>query len=77
MDTDRKTIGSTLDAMGVTARLGEGDLISSAIVVFSVLVPGEPHPRLSMATTEGLGWIEQTGMLRLAERISSEPPPNQ
>lgn len=68
------TIGSLIDALGVTAELNDGDLVSSAVVVMSVLVDGEPEPRLTIANSDGMSWIEQAGLLRLAELICSEPP---
>ena len=67
-------IGEILDQLGIEAPLDEGDLICSAVVVLSILVEGDPHPRLTIANSDGMGWIEQAGLLRLAERIASEPP---
>lgn len=74
MDVEQVPVGSILDQLGVTIDLDEGDLVSSAVVVMSVLVPGENNARLCVALSHGMGWIEQAGMLRLAERICSEPP---
>lgn len=68
------SIGNVLDALGVYAELDEGDLVCSAVVVLSILVPGERNPRLSIANSDGISWVEQCGLLRLAERITSEPP---
>ena len=67
-------IGEQLDRLGVTVDLDDSDLVSSAVVVMSVLVEGDDNPRLTIASSEGLGWIQQAGLLRLAERICSEPP---
>jgi hypothetical protein len=58
----------------VTADLDEGDLVCSAVVVMSVLVDGSTNPRLVIANSESIGWIEQVGLLRCAEQIASEPP---
>jgi hypothetical protein len=69
-----QTIGDTLDAMGITVDLDEGDMIASAIVIASILVEGDELPRLTIASTDGMSWITQAGPLRLAERIVSEPP---
>ena len=68
------TVGQILDTIGVTADLDDTDLVSSAVVVLSILVEGDSNPRLCIASSEGQSWIEQAGMLRLAERIASEPP---
>lgn len=67
-------IGGLLDSLDVTADLDEGDLVSSAVVVLSVLKDGVTTPQLCIANSDGMGWIEQAGLLRLAERICSEPP---
>ena len=67
-------LGNVLDGLGVAVDLDEGDLVCSAIVVLSVLVPGEHNPRLIIANSDGISWVEQAGLLRLAERITSEPP---
>ena len=64
-------IGQMLDALGVEADLNEGDLVSSAVVVCSVLTEGERQPRLLIATSDGMSTIEEAGLLRIAERIAS------
>ena len=68
------TLGTLLDNLGVTAELEDTDLVSSAVVVMAVLVDGDSNPRLVIANSDGVSWIEQAGLLRLAERICSEPP---
>lgn len=67
-------IGNLLDSLGVEIELEQGDLVSSAVVVCSVLVDGDSNPRLTIANSDGMSWVEQAGLLRLAERICSEPP---
>ena len=67
-------LGEILDQLGVQADVEPDDLVSSAVVVLSVLVPGSDEPRLTIANSEGMSWIQQAGLLRLAERICSEPP---
>lgn len=67
-------LGSVIDQLGCVVELDDGDLVSSAVVVLAVMVDGDPNPRLAISCSEGLGWIEQAGLLRLAERICSEPP---
>ena len=69
-----KTLGGILDQLNVQADLEDTDLVCSAVVVLSVLVDGEANPRLTIANSEGISWVEQAGLLRLAERITSEPP---
>ena len=72
--SDEAPIGDVLDTLGVKAELDGSDLVSSAVVVMSVLVEGDDNPRLTIASSEGMSWIQQAGLLRLAERICSEPP---
>ena len=67
-------IGGILDKLGVAAEVEADDLVASAVVVMAILVPGDSNPRLVIASSEGISWIEQAGLLRLAERICSEPP---
>ena len=67
-------IGQLLDSLGVGAELDEGDLPTSAVVILSVLEPDDSIPRLVVASSEGLSWIEQAGLVRLAERITSDIP---
>jgi len=69
-----ESIGNLIDTLGVRAELNEGDLVSSAVVVMAVLVEGDNSPRLTIASSDGLSWIEQAGLLRLAERICSGSP---
>lgn len=68
-----ETIGDLLNRLGVRADIGHEDLVSSAVVVMSMLVPNERSPRLLIASSEGISWIEQPGLPRLAERICSDP----
>ena len=70
----QQPVGDVIDSLGVKVELNDTDLVSSAVVVMSVLVEGDDNPRLMIASSEGLGWIQQAGLLRLAERICSEPP---
>lgn len=69
-----RPIGDILDQLGVHAEVDAEDLVSSAVVVLSILVSGSDEPRLTIANSEGMSWIQQAGLLRLAERICSEPP---
>ena len=67
-------IGDRLDALVVAACIDDGDLVTSAMVILSVLEPDDNMPRLCIATSEGLSWIEQAGLLRIAEQITSGMP---
>lgn len=67
-------IGDLLDNLGVKAEVEDGDLVASAVVVMAIMVEDSNEPRLTIANSEGMSWIQQAGLLRLAERICSEPP---
>lgn len=69
-----KHIGDLLDGLDVNADLDDRDLVASAVVVMTVLEPESSEPRIVLASNNGLSWIEQAGMLRLAERIASDLP---
>lgn len=73
MDSDdgaEQPIGSTLDALGITATITPGTLVSGAIVLLKLLLP-DGRERLSVTHSDGLGWIERAGMLRVAETIET------
>ena len=65
-------LGPILDQLGVSMDLDDDVLVASAVVVFTYYEPDDSRPHLALAVSESLGWIEQAGMLRLAERISSD-----
>lgn len=67
-------LAQRLSTLGLDAELDADDFLIGAVCVLSVLVPGDHRPRLVIANSENLSWIEQAGLLRLAERICSEPP---
>lgn len=67
-------IGDLLNALGVQVELGPNDLVASAVCVLAVLVEGSEAPQLTICTSEGLDWIHQSGLIRIAERMCSEPP---
>jgi hypothetical protein len=69
-----KRIGDILDGLGVTSDLEDTDLVTSAVVILSIMVEGDSRPRLCIETNDGMGWIEQAGLLRIAERVCSDPP---
>jgi hypothetical protein len=71
--TDEQTIGHVLDALNVTARVDEGELVAGAVVLLKILQE-DGDTRLSMTYSDGLGWIERVGMLRVAEVIESGTP---
>ncbi|WP_416976706.1 hypothetical protein [Streptomyces sp. T028] len=71
-DSRAKPIGHILDSLGVEATVEDGELVDGAIVLLKV-IDTDGDTRLSMACSDGLGWIERTGMLRTAELMESSP----
>ncbi|MFJ1650092.1 hypothetical protein ACIOC2_01490 [Streptomyces sp. NPDC088337] len=59
-------LGSAIDALGITACLDDGELVAGAIVLMKV-IERDGSTRLTVASSDGLGWIERAGMLRVAE----------
>lgn len=66
-------IGHVLDALGISARVEDGELVAGAVVLLKVLQENG-DTRLSLTHSDGLGWIERAGMLRVAELIESSMP---
>ncbi|MDX3748721.1 hypothetical protein [Streptomyces sp. AK08-02] len=61
-----RPIGNVLDALGIEATLDDGELVAGAIVLLKV-IDTDGDSRLSMAYSDGLGWIERAGMIHVAE----------
>lgn len=72
---ETRPIGDVLDGIGVRATLDDGELVDGALVLLKV-VQADGDTRLSMAASDGLGWIERAGMLRVAELIESDVQPD-
>lgn len=70
-DGDGQPIGHVLDGLGIRASLADGELVESAMVLLKI-VQADGDTRLTLASSDGLGWIERCGMLRVAELIESD-----
>jgi hypothetical protein len=68
--SETRPIGGVLDGLGITASLDAGELVAGAMVLLKVLQE-DGRIRLSMVHSDGLGWIERAGMLRVAEVIET------
>jgi hypothetical protein len=67
---DARPIGDVLDGIGIEATLGDGELVAGAIVLLKVIdVDGDV--RLSLASSDGLSWIERAGMIHVAETMEA------
>ena len=69
-DAQTRPIGDLIDSLGIEASVGPGELVSGAIVLLKV-VQADGSTRLSMTSSDGLGWIERAGMLRVAEQLET------
>ena len=61
-------IGKTLDALGITATIGPGDLVVGAVVLLKVVTEAG-RERLSVSESEGISWLEKAGMLHTADEL--------
>lgn len=71
-----RPIGDVIDGLGIEASVQDGELVAGAIVLLKV-IDSDGGTRLSIATSDGLGWIERCGMLRVAEQVESDPASHQ
>jgi hypothetical protein len=70
MSDETRPIGDVLDGIGIQATLDEGELVAGAIVLLKV-IDTDGDVRLSMAYSDGLSWIERTGMIHVAETMEA------
>ncbi|NUS29804.1 MAG: hypothetical protein HOV92_37075 [Streptomyces sp.] len=70
MSDDARPIGDVLDGIGIKATIADGELVAGALVLLKV-IDTEGDTRLSLACSDGLGWIERAGMLRIAEAMET------
>lgn len=68
--TGTRPIGDVIDGLGIEATVDDGELVAGALVLLKV-IDSEGDTRLSLAHSDGLGWIERAGMLRVAETIET------
>ncbi|MFF0009590.1 hypothetical protein ACFYQT_40050 [Streptomyces tibetensis] len=64
-------IGPILDGLGTTIDLDDGDLVASAFVIAKVVEPNG-DVSLALASSDGLSWIEQNGLLASAHQIVNQ-----
>lgn len=63
-------IGQVLDNLGIVAAVGPDDLVAAAVVLLKVIT-SDGTPRLCLATSDGLGWIERAGMIHAAHAVET------
>jgi hypothetical protein len=64
-------IGPILDGLGTTIELDDGDLVASAFIIAKVVEPNG-DVSLALASSDGLSWIEQNGLLASAQQIVNQ-----
>ena len=64
-------IGPILDGLGTTIEMDEGDLVASAVVIAKV-IDKDGDVSLALASSEGLSWIDQNGLLTSAQQIVNQ-----
>lgn len=64
-------IGDRLNALGITASIAEDELLAGAVVILRV-IPAEGGERVSISGSDGLGWIERTGLLHAAHTLDAK-----
>ncbi|GAA3877933.1 hypothetical protein GCM10022243_48290 [Saccharothrix violaceirubra] len=72
-----RPIGDLLDALGVTAQLGDHDRITEAVVIAKVveLDSSTGDPLLGVYTAAGTDWIAQRGLVHAAREVLEATPP--
>ncbi|MFC4034553.1 hypothetical protein ACFO3J_24195 [Streptomyces polygonati] len=69
-DDSAAPIGQVLDSLGIVATVGPDDLVAGAVVLLKV-IETDGSERLSLAVSEGLGWIEKLGMIQVASTVEN------
>lgn len=64
-------IGGLLDSLGVSADLDVGDMVPDALVLLKA-VGEDGTVALTLASSEGLSWLDQLGMLTAAQAIVNQ-----
>ena len=65
--TEARKVGDTLDSLGVTAQLDEGDMVTNAVVLLKV-VQEDGSVGLVVARDEAATWMDEFLLIKLANR---------
>jgi hypothetical protein len=71
VSVSEQPIGPILDGLGTAIYLDEGDLVASAFVIAKV-IEANGDVSLAIASSDGLSWIEQNGLLASAQQIVNQ-----
>jgi hypothetical protein len=66
-----KPIGQTLDNLGVTQELSDGDLITDALVLTKIVGP-DGRVQLGIATSEGMSWLDKLGLAHAYLQVDNQ-----
>jgi hypothetical protein len=64
-------VGNLLDSRGLMLDIDAEDFLVSAVLIAAIMVPGDDQPRIAIGSTDGMGSIEQTGLLAAANTINA------
>lgn len=65
---DEKLLGDILDGLDVRGQIETGDLVSDAVVVLKC-IDVDGRVGLTIATSKGLSWVDQIGLVSAADMI--------
>lgn len=72
MDEDDKPLGALLDNLGVVGTVRDGQQIVEALVICKVVdFEGDDEVSVLLATSKGLDWVAQGGLIAAAVDINS------
>lgn len=64
-------VGPILDGLGVTVDLDDGELVESALILAKT-VDADGEVALMVASSTGLTWIDQAGLLAAAQQVMND-----
>jgi hypothetical protein len=67
--TERR-IGDLIDSLGVLAEIADGDMVPSAVVLLKA-VDEKGQVGVTIASSEGLSWLDQLGLIEAAKQIAT------
>ena len=69
-ENEGQPIGQLLDNLGVRHLLDDGDLVSDAVVITTVITE-DGSTRLGLTWSEGTDWLKRLGMITAAAAIDN------
>ncbi len=66
--SEKRKLGELIDTLGVELEMDDEDLVSSAVVLLKVITE-DGSIQLGIASSEGLDWIAQLGLIEAARDV--------